>query len=107
MIRHTVSFNLVHLPGSEAEETFLQAARALGSIPGVRNLELWSQRDRVTGFSFELAMEFVDDVAYETYNAHPDHVQFVIRKWKPEVFTYKERDFVEQDGLLSERRNTP
>ena len=107
MIRHTVAFDLVHAPGTEAEDIFLQAARALGAIPGVRNLRLWSDRERVTGFSFELSMEFVDDRAYETYNAHPDHIKFVIQKWKPEVLAYMERDFVEQDGVLAERRDTP
>ena len=38
-IRHTVSFTLVHEPGSEQERDFLAAQAALGAIPGVEAYE--------------------------------------------------------------------
>jgi len=97
MIRHTVAFALRHPPGSGAELSFLAAARALATIPGVRNFELICKRSTATGFAFEMSMEFANDRVYENYNTHPDHMRFVMHRWKPEVLAYREQDFSEQD----------
>jgi len=38
-------------------------------------------------------MEFADRAAYERYNEHPDHVQFVRELWLSEVSEFLELDY--------------
>ena len=57
-IRHTVSFTLVHEPGSEQERDFLAAQAALGAIPGVEAYELLREVSPKNGFRFGCSMEF-------------------------------------------------
>ena len=91
-IRHTVSFVLVHEPGSAEERDFLAAQAALGDIPGVEAYELLREVSPKNGFRFGCSMEFAGPDAYQAYNDHPDHVAFVRDRWQAEV-----RDFVEID----------
>ena len=39
-------------------------------------------------------MEFADDTAYQSYNAHPLHQAFVAERWVPEVSDFQELDYV-------------
>jgi hypothetical protein len=41
-------------------------------------------------------MEFADRAAYESYNAHPDHVRFVEERWDAEVLDFLEIDYAAQ-----------
>ena len=94
MIRHTVVFRLKHAPGSVAEATFLSdAKRILGPIPGVKNLEQLRQVSGKNAYTFGFSMEFADEAAYATYDAHPDHVAFVRDRWLPEVEEFLEIDY--------------
>ena len=94
MIRHTVVFRLRHERYSAAEKGFLDAAKALADIPGVRKFEQLKQvspkNDDTCGFS----MEFSDQAAYDSYNGHPKHVAFVRDRWVPEVEAFMEIDYV-------------
>ena len=72
-IRHTVSFSLVHGPGSEQERDFLAARAKLGDIPGVEAYELLREVSPKNDFRFGCSMEFAGPDAYQTYNDHPDH----------------------------------
>jgi Stress responsive A/B Barrel Domain len=93
MIRHTVAFKLKHAPGSTQEQSFLQAARELATIPRVRNFECLRQVSPKNNFDFGLSMEFASLQDYDTYNIHPDHVRFVQTRWMPEVQDFLEIDY--------------
>jgi hypothetical protein len=92
-IRHTVAFTLVHPPGSSEEEAFLDAASRLVSIPGVEAFELLAEVSPKNDYRFGISMEFADKGAYERYNNHPDHVEFVQRRWVNEVSDFLEIDY--------------
>ena len=92
-IRHTVSFVLVHEPGSEQERDFLAAQARLGDIPGVEAYEMLREVSPKNGFRFGCSMEFAGPEAYRAYNEHPDHVAFVRDRWQAEV-----KDFLEIDS---------
>ena len=94
MIRHTVQFKLRHDPGSQAERDFLAAAKVLTTIPGVDNFEQSRQVSSKNPYVFNFSMEFADKAAYDRYNLHPAHVDFVESRWIPEVESFLEADFV-------------
>lgn len=94
MIRHTVVFALKHAAGSAEETAFLEAALVLEAIPGVQKFERLRQVSPKADYAFGFSMEFADQVAYEAYNAHPDHVAFVRDRWVPEVARFQEIDYV-------------
>jgi hypothetical protein len=83
----------VHPPGSSEEEAFLDAAARLGSIPGVEDFELLAEVSPKNDYRFGISMEFADNGAYERYNDHPDHVEFVQRRWVNEVSDFLEIDY--------------
>jgi hypothetical protein len=93
-IRHTVAFTLKHEPGSPAAQKFLRdGQRILTAIPGVRNFECLRQVSRKNSFQYGFSMEFKDQSAYDAYNQHPDHTQFVAQRWMPEVREFLEIDY--------------
>jgi len=92
-IRHTVTFTLVHEPGSEQERDFLAAQAALGDIPGVEAYELLREVSPKNDFRFGCSMEFANAEAYGAYNDHPDHVAFVRDRWQAEVKNFLEIDY--------------
>jgi len=92
-IRHTVAFALSHDRGSDEERDFLAAAEQLAAIPGVEAFELLAEVSPKNAFRFGISMEFADQDAYESYNAHPDHVRFVEERWLPEVADFLEIDY--------------
>lgn len=94
MITHTVFFKLIHEKGSDAEADFLKKALALGSIPSVQNLRSVEEVSPKNSFEFGLVMQFEDQAAYDAYNNHPDHVDFVENVWKKEVAEFMEVDYV-------------
>jgi hypothetical protein len=94
MIRHTVAFKLKHPAASAPAAAFLRAAQALAAIPGVQKFECLRQISPKNGFDFGLSMEFAAQSDYDAYNTHPDHVQFVETRWKPEVADFMEIDYV-------------
>ncbi len=93
MIRHTVVFRLKHPQGSEEEKSFLAAADVLQMIPGVEKFEKLRQVSAKNGYAYGFSMEFDDEVAYQGYNEHPEHVRFVKERWVPEVEEFLEIDY--------------
>jgi hypothetical protein len=93
MIRHTVTFTLKHKSGSAEEGTFLDAARGLAAIAGVRKFECLKEIGKKNSFDFGLSMEFTSMADYEAYNEHPIHVGFVQNRWIPEVIDFIEIDY--------------
>ena len=93
-IRHTVSFTLVHPPGSDEEADFLAAAARLADvIEGVEAFEVLREVSPKNGFVHGLSMEFADRAAYDAYNEHPEHVAFVQERWMAEVTDFQEIDY--------------
>lgn len=95
MIRHTVAFSLVHAAGSAEEQEFLTSGAALlRAIPGVQDFVVSRQVSAGTSYRFQFAMGFADADAYAAYDAHPDHQEFVARRWATEVSEFQELDLV-------------
>ena len=95
MIRHTVSFALVHAEGSAEEAAFLGRGReVLTAIPGVEDFTVSRQVSPKSPHRFQFAMTFADEAAYRAYDAHPAHRAFVATSWKPEVADFQELDLV-------------
>lgn len=94
MITHTVFFSLIHEKGSEEEAEFLRKAVDLGKISSVRNMRCVREVSPKNSFDFGLIMQFEDQAGYDTYNDHPDHVDFVENVWKNEVREFMEVDYV-------------
>jgi hypothetical protein len=94
MIRHTVVFTLKHAEGSAEEKKFLEDALVLAGIPTVQKFERLKQVSGKNKYKFGFSMEFTDQAAYDTYDAHPIHVAFVRDRWKQEVSDFQEIDYV-------------
>lgn len=93
-IRHTVIFRLVYDLGSPEETQFMRdGERILSCIPTVERFEALRQVSPKNDFTFGFSMEFADQSAYEAYNAHPEHVAFVEKRWKKEVTDFLEIDY--------------
>ena len=93
MIRHTVAFTLKYPKGSPEEKEFLDATLHLEKIPGVQHFERLKQTSKKNRFDFGLSMEFPDQEAYEIYNNHPLHTEFIQRYWIPGVADFLETDY--------------
>ncbi len=93
MIRHTVTFRLRHQKGSPEEQSFLEAAKSLKSLPTVSNLECLKEIGKKNDFDFGLSMEFKNMDDYEAYNQHELHIDFVKNRWIPEVVDFIEIDY--------------
>lgn len=101
-IEHTVVFRLAHPAGSPAESDFLAAARsALTGIPGVKDFAVRRQVSPKSDLVWQFSMWFADQAAYDAYNAHPVHVEFVASRWQNEVVAFQEYDFVAMDPPVS------
>lgn len=93
-LQHTVVFRLVHPAGSTHEQEFLETAhRLLPSIPGVTEFAVNRQVSSKSDLAWQFSMVFVDQAAYEAYNDHPVHQEFVATRWATEVELHQEYDF--------------
>ncbi|MEI6800089.1 MAG: Dabb family protein [Pseudomonadota bacterium] len=94
MIRHAAIFRLVHPAGSAAEASFLGALADLAAINGVGDFQIAREVSPKNDFGFAVSMTFADAAAYAAYNVHPAHVEFVEKRWIPEVAQFMEHDTV-------------
>ena len=93
-VQHMVIFSLKHARDSKATATFLNDARKiLRAIPGVTNFQVFTQVSKKNDYDFGFSMVFSSRGDYEKYNNHPDHVNFVEKRWKTEVSRFLEIDF--------------
>ncbi len=93
MIRHTVVFTLKHGEGSEAERDFMAAAEILATIETVQKFEQLRQVSPKCDYAYGFSMEFADQAAYDFYNEHPLHQDFVQNRWMKEVSAFQEIDY--------------
>lgn len=94
MIRHAALFRLNHAAGSPEERSFLTALAGLSSIPGVQEFQIARETSPKNDFDYAVSMIFADQAAYDAYNVHPLHVDFVQNRWIPEVAAFMEHDTV-------------
>lgn len=93
-IEHTVVFRLEHPSGSDAENGFLDTAQArLASIPGVEGFAIRRQVSPKSDLDWQFSMQFADQSAYQGYNEHPAHREFVVTRWDSKVAEFQEYDF--------------
>jgi len=92
MIRHAALFRLHHAAASPEELSFLEALNALSAIPGVESFEIAREVSPKNDFVFAVSMIFADQAAYDGYNNHPKHIDFVQTRWLPEVAAFMEHD---------------
>jgi hypothetical protein len=89
-----VAFTLKHAPGSLQEKAFMRDAKtALEKIPGVEKFEQLKQVSKKNDYRFGFSMEFSDQKAYDAYDKHPKHVNFVQDRWNREVEKFLEIDY--------------
>lgn len=95
-IRHSVIFCLKHEIHAPETEQFLSDGKSiLSSIPVVENFEVLKQVSPKNEYHFGFSMEFSNKAAYDAYNAHPAHVDFVKNRWETEVTRFLEIDYEE------------
>ncbi len=98
MITHTVVFKLKHSIGSTEEALFLKKAKALASLDTVENFKICEQVSSKNPYTYALFMDFQSQQAFEDYNNHPKHVDFVNNVWLVEVEKFMELDYVAFDS---------
>ena len=96
MIVHSVFFRLNHDRGSAAETAFFEKASGLARLPGVINFKVLEEVSPKNPFTFGFSMAFSDQSAYDSYNNHPDHIDFVQTVWLKEVAEFQEIDYIER-----------
>ncbi len=94
MIIHTVAFKTKHPQNSPEEKSFLDAGVALGNLPMVQNFQSYRQVSLKNDFEYGFSMEFASQSEYDAYNNHPEHVHFVETRWKPEIESFMELDYI-------------
>lgn len=92
-IEHTVTFRLIHAPGSAEEAEFLNAAAELSAIPGVQHFQIRKQTSSKNPHPFGVSMQFATHSQYLAYREHPAHVDFVQQRWHSEVADFQKADF--------------
>ena len=94
-IKHTVIFCLMHEVTSKETKKFLEDGKViLSSIPEVNNFEVFSQVSSKNDYDYGFSMEFVNQTAYNSYNEHTNHKNFVENRWKTEVTRFLEIDLI-------------
>jgi hypothetical protein len=94
VIRHAALFALTHTAGSTEEASFLAALSGLSAIPGVGAFEIAREISPKNDYAFAVSMTFANQAAYDAYNSHPVHQDFVARRWLAEVASFMEHDTV-------------
>lgn len=94
-IQHMVVFTLNAGRDNEEAEAFLQTSREeLAAIPGVQQFEVYRQVSAKTDYDYGFSMIFADQAAYDAYNQHPVHVNYVEARWLKQVARFQEIDLI-------------
>ena len=93
-IQHMVIFDLKHEKGSAMAEQFLKDGKQiLSRLSVVQHFQVFNQVSLKNDYTYGFSMVFAGQMAYDTYNNHPDHIAFVEDRWKKEVSRFLEIDF--------------
>lgn len=90
---HSVIFKLKHSVDSIEANNFWNAAKKLADIPGVQNFKCLKQTNPTNKFEYGLSMEFENQIFYDNYSSHPEHVQFIKQFWMNDVEDFLEIDY--------------
>ncbi len=93
MIKHSVIYTFKPSVSDKEKQLFLEAAAHLSSIPGVKSFELLKQVSPKNKYEYGIAMEFDNNKAYEGYNNHSLHQQFLEKYWFVYVNEFLEIDY--------------
>ncbi|WP_186380913.1 Dabb family protein [Paenibacillus xylanexedens] len=95
-ITHMVTFTLYVGKDTPEAESFLQESQtALAAIPGVEQFQVFRQVSEKNEFDYSFSMVFANQAAYDAYNNHPVHVQYVAERWEKEVSRFQEIDLIQ------------
>ncbi|WP_434750956.1 Dabb family protein [Paenibacillus amylolyticus] len=98
-ITHMVTFSLYAGKDTTEAEVFLKESKeALAAITGVETFQVLRQVSAKNEFDYSFSMEFADQAAYDAYNDHPVHRQYVAERWEKEVSRFQEIDLVQYGG---------
>ncbi|MGQ8872017.1 Dabb family protein [Paenibacillus sp. TSA_86.1] len=98
-ITHMVTFSLyVGKDTTEAEVFLKKSKEALAAIAGVEQFQVLRQVSAKNEFDYGFSMEFADQAAYDAYNDHPVHREYVAERWEKEVSRFQEIDLVQHSG---------
>jgi hypothetical protein len=64
----------------------------LAPIPGVENFKAFCQISKKNDYDYGFSMEFADQAAYDAYNNHPVHQEYVAEIWLKQVSHFLEID---------------
>ncbi|MGF7049495.1 quinol monooxygenase YgiN [Paenibacillus sp. DS2015] len=94
-IKHMVTFNLhVGKDTPEAEAFLTESATELSVIPGVQQFKVFRQVSAKNEYDYGFSMVFANQAAYDAYNDHPVHQNYVATRWLTEVSHFQEIDFI-------------
>ena len=85
MFRHVVMFRLVDGVSAAVRDEILQGLAGLArEVPEIQGFTFGPDAGLAAGnFDIAVIAEFVDEVAYARYAAHPAHIEFVSKKVRP------------------------
>ena len=93
-ITHQVIFCLKSGKDSPETARFLEDGKSiLSSIPGTEKFKVMNQVSLKNNYDLGFSMEFANKEAYDKYNSHPLHIDFVKNRLENEVTTFLEIDF--------------
>jgi hypothetical protein len=86
-------FSLPYASDAPEAKRFLEDGLSiLSAIPTVEAFEVVHQISPKNKYQYGFSMEFANLAAYNDYNVHPAHVDFVEQRWKKEVTKFQEID---------------
>jgi hypothetical protein len=92
-ITHMVIFCLHETIDTLGVQTFLdKSTLLLAPIPGVENFKAFRQISKKNDYDYAFSMEFADLAAYDAYNNHPVHQEYVAEIWMKKVSRFLEID---------------
>lgn len=94
-ITHMVTFSLHVEKDSPEALTFLkESATELAAIPGVQQFEVFHQVSLKNEYDYGFSMIFANQEAYDSYNNHPVHQNYVATRWLKDVSHFQEIDLI-------------
>ncbi|MDO3408700.1 Dabb family protein [Saccharibacillus sp. CPCC 101409] len=94
-IQHMVTFSLHAGKDNEEAERFLRSSlEELSAIPGVQQFQVFRQVSAKNEYDYGFSMVFADQSAYDAYNNHPVHVNYVRETWDTRVRAFQEIDLI-------------
>lgn len=94
-ITHMVTFSLhVGKDSPEAIAFLKESAAELAAIPGVQQFEVFHQVSSKNEYDYGFSMIFANQDAYDSYNNHPVHQNYVATRWLTEVSHFQEIDLI-------------